>query len=366
MIVRWFHPHASPPHCYDSSIAMSSQPRSTPSLHFQRENTCESASASPDLVKSLVDSIAGESGIRHLGSEQLPSRDAVAEMIELIRTLMFPGFFGSPDVSRDNITHHVQITLGRVIEIAREQFSRALQYQRADPTSPRLERSAIDPDHAATRADELAQRFVETFPELRRLLALDVDAAYEGDPSATHIDETIFCYPGVDAIFAHRISHQLHALDVPMIPRMIHEQAHSRTGIDIHPAARIGESFFIDHGGGVVIGETTEIGKNVRIYQGVTLGNKSFEVDDAGHMIRGTKRHPTLGDRVIIYAGACVLGGDTTVGDDCIISGSVYVTESVPPGHIVRQEKPELVMRTNTRRMAVPGQPISTSNPDDE
>jgi serine O-acetyltransferase len=172
-------------------------------------------------------------------------------------------------------------------------------------------------------------------------------AAFDGDPAATHTDEVIFSYPGLEAVLDHRFAHELLRLGVPLLPRIISEQAHSRTGIDIHPGAQIGRSFFIDHGAGVVIGETAVIGDHVKIYQGVTLGAKSFDKDERGRLVRGRKRHPTIGDRVTIYAGAVILGGDTIIGDDCVISGGVFLSQSVPPRHVVRQKQPELVMRSN-------------------
>jgi serine O-acetyltransferase len=161
------------------------------------------------------------------------------------------------------------------------------------------------------------------------------------------VDEVILCYPGVDAVFVHRTAHLLHGMGVPLVPRMMSELAHGRTGIDIHPAARIGSAFFIDHGTGVVIGETAEIGDHVKIYQGVTIGAKSIERDADGRVVRGRKRHPTIGSRVTIYADSVILGGDTVVGDDCVVSGAVFLTQSAPAGHIVRAKQPELVLRTN-------------------
>jgi serine O-acetyltransferase len=181
-------------------------------------------------------------------------------------------------------------------------------------------------------------------PAIRHQLALDVQAHYEGDPAATCPDETIFCYPGVQAMTNYRIAHALHALDVPLLPRIVTEYAHSTTGIDIHPGARIGRRFFIDHGTGVVIGETCKIGDNVKIYQGVTLGALSFPKDAKGELIRGQKRHPTLGDNVTIYSGATLLGGETVVGEGSTIGGNVWLTHSVPPGSVVMMEEPALVV----------------------
>ncbi|MBL1216399.1 MAG: hypothetical protein D8M59_02770 [Planctomycetes bacterium] len=196
-------------------------------------------------------------------------------------------------------------------------------------------------------AAEITHAFLGRLPEVRRLLSLDVQAALDGDPAAEHTDETIFCYPGVMAIMVHRLAHELYRLDVPLLPRIMSEYAHSITGIDIHPGAEVGESFFIDHGTGVVIGETTVIGKHCKVYQGVTIGAKSFPKDARGRLIRGVKRHPTLGDYVTVYASATILGGDTVIGEGCVISGGVFLTRSVPPGHIVRAIGPELVVRTN-------------------
>ncbi len=312
-----------------------------------------------DLVQEMTRAIVEEPRTTHLATHQLPSRERLADMMEQIRALMFPGFFGHRGLTEEGMEAHVSEELARVWHVAEEQIRRVMHYVR-DPGAPgadaegRLSKAA-----SATRARELADRFLATFPTLKRKLTLDVQAGFDGDPAAKHLDETIFCYPGVDAIMTHRVAHELYKLEVPLLPRIIQEMVHSRTGIDVHPGATVGDSFFIDHGGGTVIGETTHIGNHVRIYQGVTLGNKSFQVDDSGRMIRGTKRHPTIGDRVVIYADACVLGGDTIIGDDCIISGSVYVTQSVPAGHIVRQEKPELILREAWKRsMDVPGLPV--------
>jgi serine O-acetyltransferase len=175
-----------------------------------------------------------------------------------------------------------------------------------------------------------------------------VQAAYDGDPAAHHTDETIFCYPGIRALWMHRVAHELYTENVPLIPRIIAEHAHELTGIDIHPGATIGNSFFIDHGTGVVIGETTIIGNHCKVYQGVTLGARSFEREADGGLKRGTKRHPTLGDSVTVYAGATILGGDTTIGDHCIIAGGVFLVRSIEAGHTVRG--PKAGMRLNENR----------------
>jgi serine O-acetyltransferase len=188
--------------------------------------------------------------------------------------------------------------------------------------------------------------FLERLPELRTRLAADVQAAYDGDPACKSLDEVIFCYPGLEAITVYRLAHLLYELDIPFIPRMMTEWAHSRTGIDIHPGATIGEYFFIDHGTGVVIGETTHIGDHVKLYQGVTLGALSFATDGEGNLVRGHKRHPTLEDRVVVYANATILGGNTVVGHDAVIGSSVWLTQSVAPNTTVVLEKPKLKMRS--------------------
>lgn len=298
------------------------------------------------VVSALVSSTLAEPLTSHLGSVTLPSRRAVGELVELVREVMFPGFFGKRGLTRHSLPGRMHHLVASIAHLAEEQVLSVLRYA-ADAAHRADGAPGTDEPTCEQRAANAALRFVEQLPELRRLLALDVRAAYEGDPAAVHTDETIFCYPGIDAVFAHRVAHCFYAMGIPLLPRIIQEMAHSRTGIDVHPGARIGESFFIDHGGGTVIGETTRIGRHVRIYQGVTLGAKSFEADDAGRLLRSAKqRHPTIGDRVTIFAGAVILGGDTVIGDDCVIGGSVFITQSVPPGHVVRQKTPELVLRS--------------------
>ncbi len=301
------------------------------------------------VVDELVASIVGDARTRHLRGTHLPTREAVDKLWRLVREVVFPGFFGRRDLTRDNLGLHLTELVARVRLLTEEQVRAVLRYERDAGVEDGVELAGdcVDTSECDRRAREIATRFVAELPEVRRVVSLDVQAAFDGDPAAHHPDETIFCYPGVDAIFTHRVAHVLHGLGVPLLPRIMQEMSHSRTGIDIHPAATIGESFFIDHGGGVVVGETSVIGRGVRIYQGVTLGAKSFETDERGRIVRtGAKRHPTLGDRVIVYAGAVILGGDTVIGDDCVVGGSVFVTESIPAGHMVRQRQPELVVRS--------------------
>lgn len=258
----------------------------------------------------------------------LPSRDVLGQVMESLRSVLFPGYFGKQDLNAETLRYHVGSTLDFVVRALREQVERGLAFDCArDPVRCR---------DCAERAAHITATFVGRLPEIRHLLALDVEAAFVGDPAATSPDEAIFCYPGVHALTNYRIAHALYALGVPLIPRMVTEAAHARTGIDIHPGADIGERFFMDHGTGIVIGETTIIGQRVRVYQGVTLGAKSFPLDAEGNPIKGVPRHPVVEDDVIIYSGATILGR-VTVGRGSVIGGNVWLTRSVPAGTRVTQ-----------------------------
>jgi serine O-acetyltransferase len=257
--------------------------------------------------------------------------------MEMLRDLVFPGYFSPGPLGDRSLDSHVTRLVTEIRELMEQQVDQALQFQQ------RHQGGGDGPTFA--RAQQITDQFLRRVPELRRLLSLDVQAAYEGDPAAIHTDETIFCYPGIDAIFTYRVAHELHAAGVRLLPRIMSEYVHNETGVDIHPGATIGESFFIDHGTGVVIGETTHIGNRCKLYQGVTLGAMSFPRDEEGRLIRGTKRHPTLEDNVTIYANATILGGTTVVGAGCIIGGSVFLTKSVPPGHYVTLKTQELRYR---------------------
>jgi serine O-acetyltransferase len=244
------------------------------------------------------------------------------QVVEALRSVLFPGYFGPSDVGRDSLGYHLGATLDQAARGLQEQVRRGLCFVGcADARCADCE----------TRAAEVTAAFIDRLPAVRELLAGDVQAAYEGDPAATSPDETIFCYPGVHAVTCQRLAHELHRMGVPLIPRIITEHAHSTTGIDIHPGAKIGPRFFIDHGTGVVIGETSVIGANVRIYQGVTLGAKSFPKD-----AEGIARHPIVEDDVVIYSGATILGR-VTIGRGSVIGGNVWVTQDLPPGSRVSQ-----------------------------
>ena len=260
----------------------------------------------------------------------MPSLDVLRELMGRLRAALFPGFFGPPSLRLEALPHHLAVNLEAVYPMLAEQI-RCGGCFACDGETGRCQ-------ECADAAGQKALAFLEQLPELRRLLASDARAAYEGDPAARSPGETIFCYPSMHAMIHQRIAHCLLTLDVPLIPRIITEMAHSRTGIDIHPGARIGEEFFIDHGTGVVVGETCVIGRNCRLYQGVTLGALSVPKDAQGSSIKGTPRHPILEDNVTVYAGATILGR-ITVGKGAVIGGNVWLTHDVAPGARIVQQR---------------------------
>lgn len=265
-----------------------------------------------------------------LSRQVVPLREALVAIIADLRAALFPRHFGASDLTPQGIDYYVGHTLDGALVALFEQVRRGLLFTSGGELGL-LECEA--------RASEVVGEFARRLPSVRLLLESDVRAAYEGDPAATTLDEAVFCYPGVTALIHHRLAHQLHVLQVPLIPRMIAEISHSATGIDIHPGARIGGSFFIDHGTGVVIGETCVIGERVRIYQGVTLGAKSFPLDAQGRPIKGSARHPVVEDDVVIYAGATILGR-SVIGEGSSIGGNVWLTHSVPPHSAITQAVP--------------------------
>lgn len=287
-------------------------------------------SASSALT-ALADELEGQALPEFMqlpGVNPRPSREAVHNLANRLQSLLFPGYFEERCGGELDQLGCLRSGLGWVADELLEQVKRGLCFRRKE--------AYHDCCHA--EALEKVEAFMRSLPRLRALLALDAQAAYRGDPAAESVEETIFCYPGITAIACHRIAHELYRLGVTLIARIISEQAHSLTGIDIHPGASIGEGFFIDHGTGVVIGETCVIGKNVTLYQGVTLGARSFPLDAEGRPIKGAPRHPLIEDDVVIYAGATVLGR-ITVGRGSMIGGNVWLTESVPAGSKVTQRK---------------------------
>ena len=296
----------------------------------------------PRLVDRIVATYTCKGAIHHLGHCPLPNYDEIVDCIEDLKEVLYPGYRRREGLHIGNVTYHVGDLIDGLHDKLTRQIARALQHDERVNGGPR---DCVEQVDYEAKGQAMAIAFLERIPYLRELLATDARAAYDGDPACRSIDEVVFCYPGLEAITVHRISHELRRLSVPFIPRMMSEWAHKQTGIDIHPGATIGESFFIDHGTGVVIGETCDIGNKVKIYQGVTLGALSFATDDEGNLVRGHKRHPTIEDRVVIYANATVLGGRTTVGHDSVIGSSVWLTQSVEPHTTVVMEKPKLRIR---------------------
>lgn len=286
------------------------------------------------VADALTASYRAHPHTAHFGATGLPSRTRIDDLLGLLRRITFPGFHDHHPVTADQLKDHLATLLHAADALLNEQIRQCLRYGACD-------KPAVSCDEEARR---LADAFWAQMPEIRRLLATDVKAAFDGDPAASHTDETIFCYPGVEAVFVHRVAHELFKLGVPMMPRIMSEIAHSATGADIHPGAQIDESFFIDHATGVVIGGTAVIGKRVKIYQCVTLGAISTR---GGQSLRDKKRHPTLEDDVTVYSNSTVLGGRTVIGTRSVIAGGAFVTESVAPDHTVIPTRmaPELLSK---------------------
>lgn len=303
---------------------------------IEREKIKKFREEIPDIVSQLVLSCNTEECFDHVDLEPLPSREAVNGIIHMACRILYPGYFSQIRIDKVNIPYFFGQEITTFFEALSDQITLAMRHE--------CRRHDMVCVNCEERGQEITANFLRELPQLRRLLAKDIRAAHEGDPAAKSYDEVIFSYPGLFAITVYRIAHLLHNQGVSLIPRIMTEYAHSMTGIDIHPGARIGESFFIDHGTGVVIGETTSIGNRVRIYQGVTLGALSLP-KDAVERLRSQKRHPTIEDDVVIYAGVTILGGEAVIGARSVIGGNVWLTESVPPDTKVFMKKPELVYK---------------------
>jgi serine O-acetyltransferase len=295
-----------------------------------------------DAIKAaLLASYESDGGINHLDGVNLPAQDSVNAISRECMHLLFPGFFEESRIAKKDIAGLADTLLPQIGSRLLTEVEKCLRFAR-------------DPDPAA-RALAITEEALGRLPELRRAIRTDVEAAYQGDPAALSTEEIILAYPCVLAISLQRFAHVLYALKVPLLPRMITEFAHERTGIDIHPGARIGTHFFIDHGTGVVIGETATIGQHVKLYQGVTLGAKSFEMDSKGHPVKGNKRHPDIGDHVTIYAHATILGGDTSIGAHSVVGGNVWLIESVPANSIAYFKSDDLVIRPRQKKETLVG-----------
>jgi serine O-acetyltransferase len=297
----------------------------------------------PLLIERIVDTYAEVGGTVHLGRCPLPNYDTIIAIAEDLKTILHPGYRRRDGLHLLNLTYHVGTLVDSLRDRLTEQIARALRHESREKDAGGPQTSQ---DFQAAARTKVAG-FLEQLPALRKLLSLDAEAARAGDPACRSLDEVIFCYPGFEAVTVYRLAHLLYAADIPLIPRMMTEWAHGRTGIDIHPGAEIGRYFFIDHGTGVVIGETCQIGDWVKLYQGVTLGALSFPADGNGQLICGAKRHPTVEDRVVIYANATVLGGLTVIGHDSVIGSNVWITSSVAAQTIVSLERPQLRIRTS-------------------
>ena len=289
----------------------------------------------PNLVDRVIESYETFGGMDHLEGKDLPSKKVVIEVLEDLFTMLFPGYLGKEDATKAHIKYLLGTTLASIYTRLTNEVNKSLKY---------ICRKINECPHdvCQKRAEVVVKELLETIPEIRALTNGDIEAAYNGDPAAVSIEEVILSYPCVLAIATYRIAHELYLRGIPLIPRIMSEHVHSLTGIDIHPGAKIGKNFFIDHGTGVVIGETTEIGDNVKLYQGVTLGALSFPKDEKGQIIKGIKRHPTIGNNVVIYSGANLLGPDAVIGDNVVIGGNVWITSPVASDTRITIARPEL------------------------
>ena len=289
----------------------------------------------PKLVDQIMVNYEKFGGMDHLEGRDLPSKKVVIEVLEDLLTILFPGYLGDSEITKANIKYHLGTKLTSVYARLTEEVEKSLKYIcRKISECPR--------DVCQKRAHVVVKELLEDLPEIRSMLSSDIQAAFSGDPAAVSTEEVILSYPCVLAITTYRIAHELYVRCIPLIPRILSEHMHSLTGIDIHPGAKIGKSFFIDHGTGVVIGETAEIGDNVKLYQGVTLGALSFPKDEKGNIIKGRKRHPTIGNNVVIYSGATLLGAEAVIGDNVVIGGNVWITGPISSGTKIAIAAPEL------------------------
>jgi len=289
------------------------------------------------LVASIIESSNEYPDTIHLDAEPLPSKDTIIEILHLTRELLFPGYFGKQNLTSESASFHIGDLLITIHEKLQEQICLALKHQATKNKTIVYNLEEV--------SDQIVYTFFSQIPKIRAILATDVQAAFDGDPGTDDKSEIIFSYPGIFAVSVARLAHELYVQDVPLIPRIMTEYAHSITGIDIHAGAQIGSYFFIDHGTGVVIGETTIIGDHVKIYQGVTLGALSTR---GGQSLRGVKRHPTLEDNVTVYSGASILGGNTLIGNGVVIGSNVFITKSVPHATKVSMKSPELLFKGDT------------------
>ena len=297
----------------------------------QKQNSSKDSQISKELaaiVRRTMATYTDQRGMDHIDSRHLPNKEVIFECLDKIFTILFPGFTGRDPIRRNRLGYTIGSLFDEIFESLADQAQKSFCYQ--------CDESQCPTHTCVSRGGQATLEVLKAIPRVRKMLKGDVAAAFAGDPAAKSFDEIVLSYPCIEAIATYRVAHELYLVQVPLIPRIMSERAHSRTGIDIHPGATIGENFFIDHGTGVVIGETTRIGKNVRIYQGVTLGATSLPKDGGGQVHRtGQQRHPTIEDGVTIYPDATILGGDTLVGKGAVVGGNVWLVKSVKPGTTV-------------------------------
>ncbi|HBG21197.1 MAG: serine acetyltransferase [Desulfobacterales bacterium GWB2_56_26] len=301
--------------------------------HIEVTNCCQHFKV-PTIVKELLSSWSTKDCYEHVSPVSIPSQEEIIEIVEKARCILFPGYFTRTKLHASNLEYYIGEQTTDLYEKVADQITMAIRHDCRRNNLPCTSCEALSHNKALA--------FIEALPRVAATLATDIRATLEGDPATKSPDEVIFCYPGLLATLVFRLAHELYLLKVPIVPRIMTEYAHSKTGIDIHPGATIGSGFFIDHGTGVVIGETTIIGKNVRIYQGVTLGALSLP-RDAGETMRNKKRHPTIEDDVIVYSNTTILGGETVIGEGSVIGGNIWLTSSVPAGTKVLLKRPELI-----------------------
>ena len=295
-----------------------------------------------NIVEAIVKTYEDGKGVNFSEVKNLPHRDEILYCLDLIKEVLFPGYTGRYKITRENVSYVIGGLICEIRERLYKQIQLAMMYECSQKHTVKCTKCIQD-------SKIITDNLIESLPQIRQLLKTDIQAAYDGDPAAYSFEEIVVSYPGLIAISTHRIAHELYKSDVPMIPRIMSENAHQTTGIDIHPGAHIGEHFFIDHGTGVVIGETAIIGNHVKVYQGVTLGAISFPKDERGNIIKGQKRHPTISDNVTIYAEATILG-DIVIGEGAVVAGNTWVKDAIEPGNTVMYANPELVVKPGRRK----------------
>ena len=323
---------------------MDAKAKDEESCKIDLNSLAQTRSQLPGVVEKIIESCNDRECYTHVDYEPIPSRENVIEIIDRLKEIIFPGYFTRGKLDPVNLRYSLGESTATLFDMLSDQIGRSIRHD-----CFRYGQLCSECDE---QGHQVALSLLQAIPSIRKILATDVQAAYEGDPAARSYDEIIFSYPGIFAIMVYRVAHKLFEHKIPLLPRIMTEYAHSVTGIDIHPGAEIDESFVIDHGTGVVIGETTNIGKNVRLYQGVTLGALSIPKDSADQF-RGKKRHPTIEDDVIIYSGATILGGNTTIGTRSVIGGNVWLTQSIPPDTTVILESPRLTYKSKNKKSAI-------------